>query len=270
MSATACVQSADHDTTKLFVPELPGLLIHYLISIAPKMSTSKSSIESREQLKTGIAKAILAAVPFDEEKTRVMDYACGTGAISQRLAPFCKQLVGIDISSKVVEEYNRKVSDQGIPSEEMIAICADLSQTPEILNNELFDIVICSQAYHHFPSIDTTTKLLTSFLKPGGHLLVADLLKSNHSHLFHSHKRHDHDGERAKSDCKAHDHQHGEKEAALLSPVIHHGGITEEQTIGAFQSAGLVEVDFTIIHTLQKGGDEIEIFLAKGDRKSVV
>lgn len=39
------------------------------------------------------------------------------GAISQRLAPYCKRIVGIDINSKAVDLYNEKVSHQGIPPE---------------------------------------------------------------------------------------------------------------------------------------------------------
>lgn len=89
---------------------------------------------------------------------------------------------------------------------------------------------------------------------------MADLLKSNHSHLFHSRKHHDHDGRRGE------EHDHHDDEATLLSPVVHHGGITKEQTLEAFQSAGLTEIDFAIIHTIQKGDNEIEIFLAKGKK----
>jgi hypothetical protein len=32
-------------------------------------------------------------------------------------------------------------------------------------------------SYHHFPSIDETTRILAYFLKPGGVLLVSDMLR---------------------------------------------------------------------------------------------
>lgn len=85
---------------------------------------------------------------------------------------------------------------------------------------------------------------------------MADLLKGDHSHKFHTNK---HD-----SELKEHD-----RETARLSPVIHHGGLTEDQILQAFRTAGLTEIDFKIIHTIQKGGDEIDIFLTKGRKKAI-
>ncbi|GJJ11933.1 hypothetical protein Clacol_006171 [Clathrus columnatus] len=229
-----------------------------------------TSIQTRERRKTEIAKAMREMVPlaFDEETTHVMDYACGTGAISQRLAPYCKRIIGVDINANVVDQYNETVLNQGISPEdycinhvdlivfeiqEMVAFCTDLSERPEVLDNELFDVIVCSQAYHHLPSITKTTELLLSYLKPGGSLLVADLLKSDHSHEFHSYKHHT-------------EITNPEHEAALQSPVIHHGGITEDQIHSAFEYAGLTEIEFKIIHTIQKGDRGFDIFLVKGSK----
>lgn len=103
----------------------------------------------------------------------------------------------------------------------------------------------CSQAYHHFPSIDATTRLLASFLKPEtGILLVSDLLKGLHEHEF----------------CRPCSHTH------THHAVVHRGGLTEDEVRVSFEQAGLVDVDFEIVHTVRKDGRDVEIFMAQGVR----
>jgi SAM-dependent methyltransferase len=97
--------------------------------------------EDRIELARRLTPHILAAYSFDEDKTRLLDYACGTGSsdlhftkipthsnttglISQSLAPHTAQIVGVDISSGMVAQYNQRVADQGIPPTEMHAVVA--------------------------------------------------------------------------------------------------------------------------------------------------
>lgn len=47
----------------------------------------------------------------------------GPGLNSRVLAPFVKSIVGVDISQEMVDRYNKRVENQGIPREEMRAIC---------------------------------------------------------------------------------------------------------------------------------------------------
>lgn len=121
------------------------------------------------------------------------------GLVSQRLAEHCKRVVGVDLSIAMVEQFNKtvslwylggelaldatdacvetiKVDNQGIDPSEMIAFQRDvLEDDPTELNGELFDIAICSQAYHHIPDINSTTKALARRLKPGGVLMILDM-----------------------------------------------------------------------------------------------
>lgn len=109
------------------------------------------------------AQAMLKAFDFDEEKTYVLDYACGTGEhnepchsysigmlrwfkglISRELAPFSKQILGVDISQGMVDQYNLRVANQGIPSEEMKAVATELKGEQGELENRKFDVVVVS------------------------------------------------------------------------------------------------------------------------------
>jgi len=221
-------------------------------SIQRKLEDSKltapstlTSAQARRQVWSAIADAILDAVTFDEESTTVMDFACGAGAISQRLAPYCKRIIGVDTNPSAVEKYNFHAINQGISSEEMLAVCSNLHEVPKDVQKNSYDVIVCSLAFHHFPSIDDTTCLLVSFLKPGsGTFLVSDLLKGAHANEFHRH-------------C-AHGHNH----------VVHRGGLTEIEVRHAFEHAGLIDFDFEIIHTVRKDGKEIDVFLAQGTRPS--
>ncbi|KAF8531622.1 S-adenosyl-L-methionine-dependent methyltransferase [Gautieria morchelliformis] len=204
-----------------------------------------SSAHARRRLTSAVAAAILDAVAFDDRSTLVMDYACGSGGLSQKLASYCKSIIGIDIDQAAVDQYNNKVANQGIPSEEMRAICTNLHEHSGELNGQLFDVIVCSQAYHHFPSINATTCLLASFLKhQTGILLVSDLLKGPHEHEF-------------RRPC-SHTHNH--------HAVVHRGGLTENEVRGSFEEAGLVDIDFEIVHTVKKDGRDVEVFMAQGVR----
>ena len=100
----------------------------------------------------------------------------------------------------------------------------------------------CCASFHHFASIDDTTRLLASFLKPGGALLVADIKAAD-------------DGRQ-------------------LFPESHHGlvphrhGITEERLRAAFEGAGLgaFELHDAATHKLPHDphGEEVTWFVARG------
>ena len=66
------------------------------------------------------------------------------GLISQVLAPYCKKIVGVDISPRTVEYYNTRVHNQGISPEEMKAVCVDLRGEEGELEGVKFDLVVVS------------------------------------------------------------------------------------------------------------------------------
>ncbi|ESK90982.1 s-adenosylmethionine-dependent methyltransferase [Moniliophthora roreri MCA 2997] len=95
-----------------------------------------------------IGEGILAEIPFDKESTTVMDFACGTGLVANVLG--CR----------------RRRS----------GICKELKGELGELNDAKFDVVVCSMAYHHFDPVTLldTTKILASFIRPGGYLVIVD------------------------------------------------------------------------------------------------
>ncbi|GAW08786.1 S-adenosyl-L-methionine-dependent methyltransferase [Lentinula edodes] len=230
-----------------------------------------------------IGKALLKAYPFDDENTTVLDFACGTGLNSRVLAPYVKSIVGVDISQEMVDRYNKRVENQGIPHEEMRAICIPeqlLTHTNDSHENDLrlakllgdveFDVAICCMSYHHFPSISSITRTLSSLLKPGGHLYIADVesipIKSPPHGPSNNNKQSASDLEAIFPD--------GACDAGV---VTHKYGFSELEMKEVFVQAGLADIDaasetghigsrftYSIATRAFKKGKAVNIFLARG------
>ncbi|KAJ7677248.1 S-adenosyl-L-methionine-dependent methyltransferase [Mycena rosella] len=185
------------------------------------------------ELGNKVPNAMRDTYPFNEDTTTVMDFACGTGAIARGLAPYCKSIVGVDISQAMVDFFAEKINNQGIPPEEMRVVCADLKGEEFELDGQKFDVVVCSAAYHHFESINDITRTLCFFLKPGGCLLVVDFMKSAEP---------------------------------MPENVPNNGGFTEEDIQEAFVGAGLEAFSINQFTKAKFHGQIVSLFLAKGTK----
>ncbi|KAK2855556.1 hypothetical protein FQN49_005073 [Arthroderma sp. PD_2] len=115
----------------------------------------------------------------NEKPFRMLDYACGAGAMTRALLPYVTEVVGIDVSQNMVTEYNKNIATAGFPTEKMFAEKGDLLSTtpsqefsgPKYFN---FDLVIIGFALHHFEAPGFALKRLVERLAPGGILVVLD------------------------------------------------------------------------------------------------
>ncbi|KAF7298400.1 Methyltransf-25 domain-containing protein [Mycena kentingensis (nom. inval.)] len=114
------------------------------------------------ELAASIRNAVLGAYAFDKDTTTVMDFAC---------------LWGVDISQGMVDEFNKRVAEEGIDGEKMRAQrVSELKAegTGSELGDAKFDVIFSSVAFHHIQDLVSTTRTLATFLNPGGVLLVVD------------------------------------------------------------------------------------------------
>lgn len=192
--------------------------------------------EAQETARLATA-AMLKAVPFDKLKTVVMDFACGVGLISQGLASNAKSIIGVDISQRMVDIYNNDAKEQNLFPNERKAVRVDRLVENEIqLEGMSFDVIVCASSYHHFPSIVDVTKVLASYLKSGGSLLVVDMVKGEYPVLQTYHQ------------------------------VAHKGGFDAEDMRMAFEAAGLHNFSFAEAATIEFAGHPVTMFLASGER----
>lgn len=97
-------------------------------------------------------------------------------------------------------------------------------------------------AYHHFDSIKDITRKLAFFLKPGGALLVADLVKGQDQSLMPSIST----------------------DPDLQHIVPHRKGFDEETMRPTFEEASFGEFTFHPRVRIAKGDKETNVFVAKG------
>ncbi|KZO95133.1 S-adenosyl-L-methionine-dependent methyltransferase [Calocera viscosa TUFC12733] len=206
-------------------------------------AASYDRMEIANELAAWSAGAMRRVWTFDEETTECLDYACGTGLVSRQLAPFCKTILGVDISQGMVDYYNERVSNQGISPLEMRAVRAELTGSPGELDGKKFDVVVCSQAYHHISDIRGTTKALAGLLRPGGALLVVDLLRSEQALFMHTGKA---------------------PPEHVRHTVAHKGGLEEGEVRECFDFAGLGEWAFDVAYERKVEGRVLKLFIAKG------
>ena len=94
-----------------------------------------------------------------------LDAACGTGRHAAYLASLGHMVIGVDISSAMLERAREKVPDGECHE-------ADLHDLP--LPDDHVDLVLCALALMHFPDLDPVLAELVRVLRPGGHLVISD------------------------------------------------------------------------------------------------
>jgi len=102
---------------------------------------------------------------FAEGSGRYLDFACGTGRITQVVAPFAQESYGVDISESMLEIARNKCSQAKF-------ICTDLtSQAPEI---GLFDLIT---SFRFFGNAQQELRIaalqaINRCLRLGGYLVI--------------------------------------------------------------------------------------------------
>ncbi|KZS98853.1 S-adenosyl-L-methionine-dependent methyltransferase [Sistotremastrum niveocremeum HHB9708] len=202
--------------------------------------------EWAKDLSQAAGEAILKAYDFKKDETSVLEFACGSGYVSQVLAPHAQSITGVDISQGQVDLYNKRAADLGYTPDQMKAICATWEDLDTKLGGAKFDLVVCAQSYHHFTDINLVTRILVSFLKPStGKLIVLDGVKSEAGWKFPV-----------------------PKAASFSHAVIaHRGGFSQEEIENVFKEAGLEDVEFDVPIKREWEEFKIGIFLVKGRAK---
>ncbi|GFF31067.1 uncharacterized methyltransferase C1347.09 [Aspergillus udagawae] len=119
-------------------------------------------------------------------KVRMLEYACGPGAVSAALAPFVDHIVGMDVSEEMIKQFNINAQETGF-ADRMHGYHGDLLAEPapdNLSGPEFFDfdLVAVSMALHHFDKPDLALKRLGERLKIDGMFLIIDLVpEAEHS-----------------------------------------------------------------------------------------
>lgn len=107
-----------------------------------------------------------------EEYQDLLDCGCGTGPMISLLYEKNpnKHYTGLDITPKMIEVAKSK----GLKGVNWIV--GDCENLP--FESDLFDVVICSNSFHHYPNPQDFFNSVKRVLRPGGRLILQDYTAS--------------------------------------------------------------------------------------------
>ena len=108
---------------------------------------------------------------------KVLDVACGTGALVFDLAEKAKKVVGIDLSKSMLKAAQREQKKRRIKNIEFIT--ADATHLSAFSDKE-FDVVTLSMALHQFDNA-LHTPILNELKRVGKKIIIVDYSLRNYS-----------------------------------------------------------------------------------------
>jgi ubiquinone/menaquinone biosynthesis C-methylase UbiE len=104
----------------------------------------------------------------------VLDVACGPGIITAALAPRVREVVAFDLTPEMLIKARQRCADAGLSN----VVFREGSALDMPFSDGSFDAVVTRLSIHHFQSPPRLMAEMVRVLKPGGTLVVADVISS--------------------------------------------------------------------------------------------
>jgi SAM-dependent methyltransferase len=105
---------------------------------------------------------------------RVLDVGCGPGLVARTLAPRVRSFVGVDVTPAMIERARALAAGAGLSNAEFVVGDA-VALSFEAAS---FDVVVTRLALHHMPDPGAVLSEVARVLRPGGRLVVLDMITS--------------------------------------------------------------------------------------------
>jgi SAM-dependent methyltransferase len=125
------------------------------------------------------AAGLWALVPLIPRAERVADIGTGTGGMLPLLSEIAESIVAVDISKEMLRHAQKRAKSLGLTSVEFVK--ADLRDLP--IEDASVDAAFATLVVHHTPDPGAAVKEMARILRPGGTLVVVDLLSHGHEWL---------------------------------------------------------------------------------------
>ncbi|MDE0835324.1 MAG: metalloregulator ArsR/SmtB family transcription factor [Akkermansiaceae bacterium] len=120
-----------------------------------------------------LAEALIKVLNYRD----VADLGAGEGTLSQLLAQRAEKVIAIDLSPKMVDYAQKLAIANGLSNLEFRI--GDIENPP--IDEASIDLAILSQALHHAENPQRAIDSAFRILRPGGRLIILDLLQHNFS-----------------------------------------------------------------------------------------
>jgi ArsR family transcriptional regulator len=113
---------------------------------------------------------LAALAAFARREWVVGDLGCGTGQVSAAIAPFVRHVVAVDASAAMLQAAKKRL--QGLENVDLRR--GDLEALP--IDDARLDAAMLMMVLHYLPEPERALREVARVLKPGGTLLVVDML----------------------------------------------------------------------------------------------
>ena len=110
------------------------------------------------------SKIIESSKEFLEKDKYVLDFGCGSGAITNKLAKEVKAIEAIDISSGMLEFAKKQAEENAITNINY----RQVSIFDENFKDETFDVILAFNVLHYIEDMPSHVERINSLLKPNG------------------------------------------------------------------------------------------------------
>ena len=120
----------------------------------------------------GLVQRFVDAVPADA--ATILDVACGPGIIAAALAPRAREVVAFDLTPEMLTKARQRCAEAGLTN----VTFREGSATALPFPDACFDAVVTRLSIHHFEKPQSPMAEMARALKPGGTLVLADVVSS--------------------------------------------------------------------------------------------
>jgi ubiquinone/menaquinone biosynthesis C-methylase UbiE len=106
---------------------------------------------------------------------RILDVACGPGILSAALAARAREVVAFDLTPEMLEKARQRCARAGLTN----VTFREGSATDLPFGDNSFDAVVTRLSIHHFDEPQRVLDEMCRVLRPGGTLVVADVVSSD-------------------------------------------------------------------------------------------
>ncbi|MEA1916024.1 MAG: class I SAM-dependent methyltransferase [Campylobacterota bacterium] len=144
------------------------------------VASTWDSNSKRLNIASSAVEKIKLHVALNKEQ-KLLDYGCGTGLMGFGLSDEVKEVVGMDNSQGMLDEFNKKAKDLEFNN----ITCKLHNISDNHIGENEFDVIVSSMTLHHIENTEDFILKAYQSLKDGGYLCINDLESEDGS--FHEH-----------------------------------------------------------------------------------